>query len=144
MDTILWAVGHHEVRDDRAAGAHGQGRCGMRIQADERATGQARGAVPVVADRLTDVASTVVAIGVVVVSAAGLLWHAGHLYPPDAGTVPVSRAGDLANLAITAPCWSRNRRPAEVRRSVCCSGRAHCSTPSTSTRSTPSLPRSAR
>ncbi len=75
----------------------------MRIQADEGATGPARAAVPrVVVDRLTDVASPVVAIGVVVVSLAGLLWRAGHLYPPVTGTVLVSRAGDLANLAVTA------------------------------------------
>jgi hypothetical protein len=53
--------------------------------------------------RLAYAASAAVAFGVGAVSIGGLTGRSGSLYLPDTGLVLVSRAGDLANLAVTAP-----------------------------------------
>ena len=53
--------------------------------------------------RLTFVSSLFVAFGIAVVSVVGLVWGSDGLYPAEAPSVLVSRAGDAASLAVVLP-----------------------------------------
>jgi hypothetical protein len=53
--------------------------------------------------RLGYICSLVTAFGVAAVSAAGLVWGAGGLYPATPPSVLVSRAGDATNLIVILP-----------------------------------------
>ena len=53
--------------------------------------------------RLTFVSSLFVAFGIAVVSVVGLVWGSDGLYPAEAPSVLVSRAGDAASLVVVLP-----------------------------------------
>jgi hypothetical protein len=53
--------------------------------------------------RLGYICSLVTAFGIAAVSAAGLVWGAGGLYPATPPSVLVSRAGDATNLIVILP-----------------------------------------